>query len=92
MRLRRPAPAFLILPVAFLFPLSLARAVWEPDGTVVCEASTSQSGTVSITDGQGGAFIVWTDLRNGTRDIFIQRMSPLGNAVWSKSSGTRYSS
>ena len=80
MRVRYQAcPAVLLL---LLLPLSPARAIWELDGTVVCDASTSQSGTVAVADGQGGAFIVWTDVRNGTRDIFIQRMSPLGNAVW----------
>jgi hypothetical protein len=68
--------------VLALLPLSAARGDWDPDGTVVCDASASQTATFTIADGVGGAFIVWTDQRNGNRDIFIQRMNALGNAMW----------
>lgn len=65
-----------------LLPISTAHATWLTDGNLVCGATTNQNGSVAISDGAGGAFIAWTDPRNGSNDIYMQRVNGAGNALW----------
>lgn len=53
--------------------------VWPEDGLEICTASGHQSRPSIASDGQGGALIVWSDLRNGVdSDIYAQRVLPSG--------------
>ncbi|MEX2683312.1 MAG: hypothetical protein Q6373_017180 [Candidatus Sigynarchaeota archaeon] len=56
---------------------------WRENGIAVCTAPSNQDNVAICPDGQGGSFIAWIDRRNGTEDIFMQRLSPEGGILWS---------
>jgi len=53
---------------------------WAANGTQLCAVSNMQSSdAVEITtDGAGGAFFTWPDLRNGNWDIYAQKVDGAG--------------
>jgi hypothetical protein len=56
---------------------------WTTDGVAVCTALENQTKPMMISDGAGGAIIVWTDRRNGfDADIYAQRLSAAGVPLW----------
>lgn len=58
---------------------------WGHDGTIVCKAERFEDFPVLVSDGRGGAFITWQDDRNGVdQNIYAQRMSIGGSALWAK--------
>ncbi len=63
---------------------STGETLWAVNGVPVCIASLDQIDARIMTDGSGGAFIAWTDYRNGTnnRDVYIQRLSSEGEPLW----------
>ena len=61
---------------------TLLRADWIEDGIPVCEESNDQEKTMIVSDGAGGAIIAWQDTCAFRRDIYAQRIDPLGNALW----------
>ena len=75
MRARVVAVSLLLLP-------SLLYAQWQDDGVPLCTATASQQATAAVADGAGGAFVVWTDARNGAGDIYAQRVDAAGNPLW----------
>src|SRR5207247_2001633 len=55
-------------------------AGWPTDGLAVCTGvPTLQSPSVA-SDGQGGAYVAWTDARLGNPDVYAQRLAPGGLA------------
>ncbi len=57
--------------------------LWPADGTAVCNYGEAQSNPQIVADPEG-AFIVWTDHRNGSYDdIYAQRVDPEGARLWS---------
>ncbi len=56
--------------------------MWSGNGTAVCTIGNIQEEMEIISDGQGGAIIVWEDTRSGNQDIFAQRLDPNGNGLW----------
>ncbi|CAN5886400.1 hypothetical protein BH11BAC4_BH11BAC4_06730 [soil metagenome] len=54
---------------------------WLTDGIVVCNANALQLSQQIISDGAGGAFLVWEDRRN-ERDIYAQRINTSGISQW----------
>jgi hypothetical protein len=59
--------------------------LWDPNGLPVCTEASSQSNAAVISDGVGGAFIVWQDRRNDSypkTDIYAQRVDPDGDTLW----------
>jgi hypothetical protein len=68
-----------LIPLVGAFP---ARAHWIEDGVGVCTEPSGASGPVIARDLMGGAFIAWSDGRNGNADIFAQRLSVSGTALW----------
>lgn len=62
-------------------------AQWSIDTTInnpICIAQNDQSSPVTISDGSGGAIMVWYDERNGTSntDIYAQRIDANGVIQW----------
>ena len=66
---------------------------WIPGGTPVCLALGNQTLYQVIADGQGGAYFIWDDLRDGTHKIYAQRLDRTGSiaAGW-PTDGLRISS
>lgn len=62
-----------------------AHAEWPPtpSGRVpLCESPAEQQSPASAPDGWGGAIVAWTDYRNGTADIYAQRVDGSGGLRW----------
>ena len=57
---------------------------WPLDGRAVCTAAGVQQLPAIATDGAGGAFLVWQDLRSGDVDVFAARVRANGvlDPVW----------
>jgi hypothetical protein len=55
---------------------------WTTDGIVVSNAAADQGNPKIVSDGSGGAIIVWPDYRNVNGDIYAQRIDSLGVARW----------
>ncbi len=55
---------------------------WTLDGVAVCDIAGWQRFPRVVSDGAGGAIIVWTDLRNGASDIYAQRLGSNGELLW----------
>jgi hypothetical protein len=76
---------FLLL---ILLITNAARSQWQVDGNVICD--TSDNNPVFklpkiAPDGEGGAYVCWRDLRNGTDyDIYAQRIDSGGKALWQR--------
>lgn len=60
-------------------------AQWTTNGIAVCNKSLHQKGTKLISDGSGGAIVVWQDSVAGATDIYAQRISNTGNIMWASS-------
>jgi len=66
---------------------STGSTMWAPqDGILVC--NTYAGGDYSLqalSDGEGGAYLVWRDVRNyavTSTDLYAQRVSPTGSELW----------
>ncbi len=78
--LRRAASSFLLAALA-----GPAHAAWPSSPAVnlpVCTASGAQYFRSAIPDGQGGMIIAWSDERSDTADVYAQRVSAAGVALW----------
>lgn len=81
--------AILVWRDAYLSNLNAQRInssgiIWQPNGISVCAADGHQFNQNLISDGNGGAFIVWEDGRNflSDYDIYAQRINNLGENYW----------
>jgi hypothetical protein len=54
--------------------------IWSNHNKKICQASEDQLTPLIAADGEGGAFITWTDERNGNPDVYAQHVDSLGNA------------
>ncbi|MBI2842056.1 MAG: hypothetical protein HYX78_01505 [Armatimonadetes bacterium] len=77
---------------------SNGNQLWQNNGVAVCIASGEQYGIQIAPDGSGGAIIAWNDSRGGGGDVYAQRISPSGTALWTQNglqicaaSGSQYS-
>jgi hypothetical protein len=65
---------------------ALGTPTWGVNGIKVCDAPGDQLGAVVVTDGAGGAIVVWGDRRDDDTerfsDIYAQRISSAGVAMW----------
>jgi hypothetical protein len=59
---------------------------WTNDGVPVCTYLSSQDYPQLVTDGQGGAIIVWQDHRNGGSnfDVYAQAIDSTGALKWAE--------
>jgi hypothetical protein len=58
------------------------NTLWAAEGVVICNAALDQISPQLISDGAGGALVVWQDYRNGNYDIYGQRIDGSGNVLW----------
>ncbi|MFX0132764.1 MAG: hypothetical protein ACFFDN_03870 [Candidatus Hodarchaeota archaeon] len=57
--------------------------LWDDEGTIISIASNNQGKPQICSDGNGGAIIVWQDLRNGPNvDIYAQKILKNGSVQW----------
>lgn len=63
---------------------STGAGLWAHDGVPVCTDSSTQGEPMAVTDGAGGAIVVWADYRNGVgnSDVFAQRIDSNGVCLW----------
>lgn len=62
---------------------STGTTQWTTDGVAVCTAAGRQITPRMVTDGAGGAVIVWEDQRvSGSSDIYAQRIDSNGATLW----------
>jgi hypothetical protein len=59
------------------------RHMWLPeDGMVICAGDYATVNQRIVSDGRGGVYITWTDVRSGVGDVYGQRVTPNGTRVW----------
>jgi hypothetical protein len=59
------------------------RIQWSTNGIAICTADQDQYDPMVVSDGEGGAIIVWQDRRNGNDyDIYAQRIDSAGRVQW----------
>ncbi|MBN1163185.1 MAG: T9SS type A sorting domain-containing protein [Candidatus Krumholzibacteriota bacterium] len=64
------------------------QAAWQDDGIPVCDEDTGdQSGPQIISDGEGGAVIVWQDFRTTGEGIYVERVDWDGRLMWGSGDG-----
>lgn len=56
--------------------------LWTANGAQVCTAAGDQLYPEIVSDGVGGAIIVWIDWRAGFADIYAQRVDGAGSVKW----------
>ena len=57
--------------------------LWTPDGVALCTFANYQYGCGIISDGAGGAIVVWQDNRSGSNaDVYARRVTASGTASW----------
>jgi len=56
--------------------------LWAADGIPVDTSWSDQNQPEVVSDGSGGAIIIWIDGRNGDGDIYAQRIDGDGNLLW----------
>ena len=58
-------------------------AMWLPNGVPMCTATGDQLAPQIVSDGAGGAIVVWYDFRNGTdNNIYARRVNNVGALQW----------
>ena len=56
--------------------------LWQEGGKPVCVFPGIQIGLNMEADMDGGAFIIWGDSRNPSKDLYAQRISSTGDPLW----------
>jgi hypothetical protein len=56
--------------------------LWTSGGIPLCAAAGNQDGVRIMPDGSGGAVAVWQDGRDGSIDIYAQRIDGDGSPLW----------
>jgi hypothetical protein len=55
---------------------------WTDRGLAVCIASNEQRNPIMVSDGAGGAIVVWEDYRSMDWNIYAQRIDGAGAPLW----------
>ena len=51
---------------------------WTTGGVALCTASSNQTNPQIVADGANGGIVAWIDSRNGTNDVYAQRVDRYG--------------
>ena len=57
-------------------------ALWTTNGEAICAVSGTQYIDDIVTDGNGGAIVIWSDARTGDFDVYVQRVNRNGLEQW----------
>ena len=57
-------------------------AQWAADGAIVCDAKYDQTAARIVSDGTGGAVVLWKDDRNANDDVYAQRIDASCVSQW----------
>lgn len=55
---------------------------WPANGVAICTHAAVQGRPTIVSDGAGGAIIAWEDFRDGTGNVYAQRVSGAGERAW----------
>ncbi len=55
---------------------------WTTNGVRITTNSSNQQTPAIVSDGVGGAIIVWKDNRNGNLDVYAQHVNSSGSGLW----------
>ena len=56
---------------------------WSAGGVPICTATGDQTNAYIVSDGAGGAIIMWSDYRSGSNyDIYVQKVNATGVVQW----------
>ncbi len=61
---------------------SAGSVQWTPNGAPICSATNFQIYPSVVGDGGGGAIMAWEDRRDGTEDVYAQRINSTGIVQW----------
>ncbi len=61
---------------------ALGTVLWTSPGVVVCDATDDQYSPVVATDGAGGAYVAWEDVRAVPTEIYAQYLNAAGAPQW----------
>lgn len=56
--------------------------LWSADGLPLSSAPGGQINPEIVTDGSGGAIVLWQDYRSGAEDLYAQRVDAEGRILW----------
>jgi len=56
--------------------------LWSAEGVPLCSAQNGQIYPEIVTDGGGGAIVLWQDYRSGAEDLYAQRIDAEGRILW----------
>jgi hypothetical protein len=62
--------------------LAAGTVQWPANGWALCTATGSQESPAIASDGAGGAIVTWNDSRSAASEIYAQRISAGGSAMW----------
>jgi hypothetical protein len=66
-----------------VFASGIVDGTWPADGRAICTATGDQLPYGIVSDGAGGAIVLWFDRRNGsTADLYGQRINAGGTPQW----------
>lgn len=71
---------------------STGHTLWDNNGAVICNETGNQYDPLLITDGNGGAIIVWEDMRTATPRFYAQNINSSGQTKWTKNGTFIYES
>lgn len=75
-------PTCLAIVFAIILTVPAVNAEWVESGIEVCTEPGDQYGQQIISDGAGGAIVVWEDHRIPGYEVFCQRFDSNGNILW----------
>src|SRR6266851_9755437 len=82
----RSALSYLASQVALICSAAISLLIVPPglaaDGVPLCTATNDQDSPTIVSDGYGGTIVTWRDHRGGSYDIYAQRVSADGVALW----------
>lgn len=59
-----------------------AMAAWGPHGMRLSTSGATQDLPITVSDGAGGAIVIWRDSRGADRDVYAQRVLADGTIAW----------